>query len=240
MRSQQDWVKDLMYLFVTTMGNCNGDMLDVGYSYTINAAIDNYSLIYRVNDKNINLFQQRYVKAFRNEYYKNIILSKDAYEQLKEVGDSNEDLKRVLHGEHLTPNSYIRRQLNDILVSDDWHKDNMDNRIKDRIELLFSNSKICIITKREKSFLDQAGRKYTQQDIDSFLKYIKEKGITLREGAEDLYKNLVNEYTKTSGLGTIRLYLLMIKESVPFVDSEGKPMEYEAAYKWLTDGDYSA
>lgn len=31
----------------------------------------------------------------------------------------------------------------------------------------------------------------------------------------------------------------MVKESVPFVDSEGNPMEYEAAYKWLTDGNYS-
>lgn len=182
MRSQQDWVKELMFHFVTTMGDCNGDMLDVGYSYTINAAIDNYSLIYRVNDKNINLFQQRYVKAFRKGYYRKNILSKNAYEKLTEVRESNEDLKGILHGEHLTPNSYIRRQLNDMLVRGYSRNDNVDNRIKDRIKLLFSNSKICIIDKEEKKILDQSGRKYTQEDIDSFLKYIKEKGITLPEG----------------------------------------------------------
>ena len=239
MRSQQDWVKDLMFHFVTTMGDCNGDMLDVGYSYTVNAAIDNYSLIYRVDGKNINLFQQRYGNAFRKKYYKNIILSCNAYDQLMKVRDSNEDLKGILHGEHLTPNSYIRRQLNDLIVRGYSRNDNVDKIVKDIINMLFSNSKICIIDKEEQKILDQAGRKYTKKEIDDFLQDIKKSGVALPEGAEALYKDLENKYTKTSGLGAIRLYLLMVKGRVEFVNSEGVSKDYVDAYKWLTDGDYS-
>lgn len=247
MSSQQEWVRDLMHYMVKNMDRYNGDMLNVAYKYTINAAVDNYSLVYRVSDsvpeKNVNLFHNRYTANFKKGFYRHVILSEKAYKMLKNASDNEvrDDLRSKLHGEHLTPNSFIIKELNELVGKD------LDS-LRERIEYIFSNAKICIITQDEQLILDGTDdsghlKKYNAIEITEFwIAYEKilashSDCISVRLNKEDFDK-LVGCYKKDSGYGSIRAWLLM-REQVKFVDSFGNPFEFSGVLRYLSDNNYT-
>lgn len=58
-------------------------------------------------------------------------------------------LCKKLHGEHMTPQSYTRKKLNDLLTLE-----LTDEELKDKIQYALSDAKLCIITKDESKILD--------------------------------------------------------------------------------------
>lgn len=229
--TQQEWVKTLMKSIILIMRKNNLSMDDVAFRYTINAAIDNYSLIYWDEEykKNTNLFHNYELKS-KKRFYHNVLMSKDAYEFIYK----DREIKDGLHGEHLTPMSYTRKFLDD-LIKEDCNGEELDNRIA----FAFTDAKYCIITKNEKRILDGAKNFYDQNIVESFLEEYKNyRNISDRE--KTAYEQLIKEKssTRTDGFGAIRLYLLK-ENGVEFKSWEGKSLEFGACLEYLKDGNYN-
>lgn len=167
----------------------------------------------------------------------------EEYEDAKGKLLPPEQLNKQLHGEHLTPQSYSRRILNDLLESLQQKSNPIDlERIDKVIELAFLDCKICIITKEESDILDGSGNNYSDDDMKEIEKYIEKIGEK-----KDIYKSVEfigackklketgkkGSRKKTDGFGSIRMFLLE-REGVKFVDSDGK--ELEDCLDYLNDG----
>lgn len=239
LESQQEWVKDLMFYIISSLQTYNADdMFSTGYGYTINAAIDNYTLTYydEKENKNIGLYQ-RYYKNYISGNYRNVLLSKKAFDLLSEASDCNlskiEDENKVFHGEHLTPMSYTRRFLNSLLDE----KDHLSEaELKARIRFAFSQSKFCIITKEESMLLDGKEKKYSRQEIDEFInEYRMIKKIS--KETENIYRELEGKPKKSYGFGAIRMWS-MNKGGVEFVDYKGNAKTFSECLAYLEDNVY--
>lgn len=238
-RSQQDWVKDLMlHIILTLRGYNDGDMFSTGYGYSINGAIDNYTLIYydEKKGKNIGLYQN-YYKNYCNGNYKNVLLSKKAFELLSNAEKTNckiENEKKVFHGEHMTPMSYTRRFLNDLLDQ----KDVLSvEELKEKVDFAFTHAKFVIITKEEQQILDGKNKRYTKQEIEEFLEKFRTIKKVLSNETEEAYIALENYPKKSYGFGAIRLFS-MLSNGVIFVDSTGKEKTFEECISYLENTDF--
>lgn len=179
-------------------------------------------------------------KELHDEYMKK-------WKECRDKGNEIKQLKDDLHGEHLTPQSYSRKILNDLLVS--LQKESktigpkeLEERIDKAINLAFLDCKICILTKEESDILDGSGNNYSDDDMKEIEKYIEKIGEK-----KDIYKSVEfigackklketgkkGSRKKTDGFGSIRMFLLE-REGVKFVDSDGK--ELEDCLDYLNDG----
>lgn len=231
-KSQQEWVKDLMVYIISSLREYkDGDMFSKGYKYSINGAIDNYTLTFYDEQKgeNISLYQ-RYYKNFKDGKYKNILLSKKAFDELSNAKGKIEDENKKFHGEHMTPMSYTIRFLNELLDQ----KELSEKELRAKVDFAFTHAKLIIITKDEKEILDGKNKRYTSQEIEEFLKALKEP---ISSEIEDVYKALEYKPKKSYGFGAIRLFIMQ-KEGVVFVDSEGHEKTFEECISYLENENY--
>lgn len=248
MKKQQQWVKDLMFNTIVFMSKnrYNGDFLTTGYKYAINGAIDNYSLTYFDEKKgtNISMFQ-RYA-YFDQGIYKNILMSKNAYEIMSDSTrvfqsrtETNNELKKELHGEHLTPQSYTRKLLHQVYLDYSKNPSISEEELRRRIDYAFSDAKYCIITKNsEREYLDGKGKKYSKENINDFLRKYKiyKKDLSPRE--EDAFREMEGKSCRTDGFGSLRLFILM-ENGVKFVNANGKKQSFEECMLYLEDENYT-
>ena len=251
MKTQQEWVKDILFSIISLMktNQYNGDINDAGYKYTINGALDNYSQTYwdRENGENINLYH-KYDK-FGKHFYRNVLMSKKAYKKMKDFSENkdlldieskNKEIKKLckeLHGEHMTPQSYTRKKLNELLTLE-----LTDEELRDKIQHALSDAKLCIITKDESKILDGAENPFSEEEILEFLNvYKKYKNYKKIDDIPDDIKSdftaLPGKSKRSNGFGSIRLYILL-KNNVVFVNEKGKTQSFEKCMKYLTDGNY--
>ena len=234
-KSQQEWVKDLMVYIISSLREYkDGNMFSKGYRYSITGAIDNYTLTFYNEEKgkNISLYQ-RYYKNFIDGNYKNVLLSKKAFEELSDAKEKNqpiEDEKKKFHGEHMTPMSYTLRFLNELLDQ----KELLEEELIKKVDFAFSHAKLIVITKEEQKILDGKNKRYKSQEIEEFLKALKK---SLTSEIEDVYKALENKPKKSYGFGAIRLFSMQ-KEGVVFVDSEGHEKTFEECMDYLENENY--
>ena len=137
MKTQQEWVKDILFSIISLMktNQYNGNINDEGYRYTINGALDNYSQTYWCEEskKNINLYHK--YNKFSEHFYRNILMSEKAYKKMDE-NSQNKNLNKELHGEHMTPQSYTRKKLNELLTLE-----LTDEELRDKIQHALSEVK---------------------------------------------------------------------------------------------------
>lgn len=232
MKTQQEWVKDILFSIISLMktNQYNGDINDEGYRYTINGALDNYSQTYWCEEtgKNINLYH-KYDK-FGKHFYRNILMSEKAYNVMRR-NSQNKNLNKELHGEHMTPQSYTRKKLNDLLTLE-----LTDEELKDKIQYALSDAKLCIITKDESKILDGAKKSFSKDEIIDFLNVYK-KINGLPKVIESDFMDLKGKSKRSNGFGSIRLYILQ-KNNVVFVNEEGKIQSFKECMKYLKDGNY--
>ncbi|MBR0484550.1 MAG: hypothetical protein IJJ69_07230 [Oscillospiraceae bacterium] len=252
MKQQQQWVKDLMFYLISSIKEYNAVKekdLDAkglkakglkakGYIYTIQAAADNYATIYwhEKEEKNINIYPAgRYGSKFKAGYYNNVLMSKKAYDLLCEFlkgKKSENELKKNLHGEHLTPMSYTIGKLNNLI-----DKNLTDDEIKKEIDYAFSDAKYCIITKEEQHLLDGAKQNYTTDEIETFLSEYKEIHTALPDYVESDFRELEGERKQSFGFGAIRLFI-MHNHGVNFVDANGNLKSFKECIEYLEDDNY--
>lgn len=233
MKTQQEWVKDILFSIISLMktNQYNGDINDEGYRYTINGALDNYSQTYWCEEsgKNINLYHK--YNKFGEHFYRNILMSEKAYNIMRK-NSQNKNLNKELHGEHMTPQSYTRKKLNDLLTLE-----LTDEELKDKIQYALSDTKLCIITKDESKILDGAKKSFSEDEISEFLDVYKKINELPKEIELD-FKDLKGKSKRSNGFGSIRLYILQ-KNNVVFVNEEGTEQSFENCFKYLKDGNYS-
>lgn len=232
MKTQQEWVKDILFSIISLMktNQYNGDINDEGYRYTINGALDNYSQIYWCEEskKNINLYHK--YNKFSEHFYRNILMSEKAYKKMDE-NSQNKNLNKELHGEHMTPQSYTRKKLNELLTLE-----LTDEECRDKIQHALSDAKLCIITKDESKILDGAENPFSEEEILEFLNVYK-KINGLPKVIESDFMDLKGKSKRSNGFGSIRLYILL-KNNVVFVNEKGKTQNFEECMKYLKDGNY--
>ncbi len=245
MKKQQQWVKDILFIIIKLMkrNHYNGDFAKVGYTYTINAALDNYPQVYwdKKNNMNIGMFHKYH--KFGEGIYRNVLMSKEAYDYMSafasksfiENTDEKNNLKKKLHGEHLTPQSYSRHKLNEIVTS---KKKISDKELKEKIQYALSDSKICIITKEECKILDGKGKRFSKDEIRDFLDEYELYRNPIPENMKSDFDNLDGKLKKTFGFGSIRLYVLL-KNGVKFVNDKGEEKSFKECIEYLEDGDYT-
>ena len=253
MKTQQQWVKDILFSIISLMktNQYNGNINDEGYRYTINGALDNYSQTYwdEENGKNISMFH-KYDK-FDKRFYRNILMSKNAYDymqnflenkhilDMKSKNEAIKEMNKELHGEHMTPQSYTRHKLNELLTMN-----LTDEELKDKIQYALSDAKLCIITKAESEILDGKYKKFSEDEINDFLidykEYLKDyKNINKLPNDMKLdFENLIDKHKKSNGFGSIRLYILQ-KNNVVFVNEKGVKKNFNECMEYLKDGNYS-
>jgi|GEM_PF-2955169 hypothetical protein len=245
MKTQQEWVKDILFSIISLMktNQYNGDINDEGYRYTINGALDNYSQTYwdRENGGNINLYH-KYDK-FGKHFYRNVLMSYNAYQEMKKFSENkelldieskNNEIKKLckkLHGEHMTPQSYTRKKLNDLLTLE-----LTDEELKDKIQYALSDAKLCIITKDESKILDGEKKSFSKDEIIDFLNVYKNIN-GLPKVIESDFTDLKDKSKRSNGFGSIRLYILL-KNNVVFVNEKGKTQNFKECMKYLKDGNY--
>ncbi len=240
-KKTQEWVKDIMFAIIRQMQNeqYNGDLCTEGYKYTINGAIDNYSQVFydAKKDRNINLFHQ--YNKFASGLYNNILMSEDAYKILKDFcslskeDQKKSDLNKKLHGEHMTPQSYTRHKLNELLPATTL----TNTMLEEKIDHAFLGAKLCIITKEEeRKYLDGAQLKYDDITVSNFLDVYK-KSRSLSTDIETDFRQLKDKSIKSYGYGQIRLYILNQK-GVQFVDSAGNVKKLDECFDYLENGNY--
>jgi hypothetical protein len=233
MKTQQEWVKDILFSIISLMktNQYNGNINDEGYRYTINGALDNYSQTYWCEEskKNINLYHK--YNKFSEHFYRNILMSEKAYKIMDE-NSQNKNLNKELHGEHMTPQSYTRKKLNELLTLE-----LTDEELKDKIQYALSDAKLCIITKDESKILDGAKKSFSKDEIIDFLNVYK-KINGLPKVIESDFMDLKGKSKRSNGFGSIRLYILQ-KNNVVFVNEEGTKQSFENCMKYLKDGNYS-
>jgi hypothetical protein len=232
MKTQQEWVKDILFSIISLMktNQYNGDINDEGYRYTINGALDNYSQTYWCEEskKNINLYHK--YNKFSEHFYRNILMSEKAYKKMDE-NSQNKNLNKELHGEHMTPQSYTRKKLNELLTLE-----LTDEELRDKIQHALSDAKLCIITKDESKILDGAKKSFSKDEIIDFLNVYK-KINGLPKVIESDFMDLKGKSKRSNGFGSIRLYILL-KNNVVFVNEKGKTQSFEECMKYLKDGNY--
>lgn len=251
MKTQQEWVKDILFSIISLMktNQYNGNINDEGYRYTINGALDNYSQTYWCEEsgKNINLYHK--YNKFGEHFYRNILMSKKARKKMKDFSENkdqldirskNKEIKKLckeLHGEHMTPQSYTRKKLNELLTLE-----LTDEELRDKIQYALSDAKLCIITKEESKILDGAKKSFSIDEISEFLDVYKdykqyEKIDEIPDEIKLDFKTLEGKSKKSNGFGSIRLYILQ-KNNVKFVNEEGTDQSFEECMKYLNDGNY--
>lgn len=220
----------LQYYFFNEKNQYNGDINDEGYRYTINGALDNYSQTYWCEEskKNINLYHK--YNKFSEHFYRNILMSEKAYKKMDE-NSQNKNLNKELHGEHMTPQSYTRKKLNELLTLE-----LTDEELRDKIQHALSDAKLCIITKDESKILDGAKKSFSKDEIIDFLNVYK-KINGLPKVIESDFMDLKGKSKRSNGFGSIRLYILL-KNNVVFVNEKGKTQSFEECMKYLNDGNY--
>lgn len=242
MKTQQEWVKDILFSIISLMktNQYNGNINDEGYRYTINGALDNYSQTYWCEEsgKNINLYHK--YNKFDEHFYRNILMSENAYKKMKKYSDNknlldikskNNEIKKLckeLHGEHMTPQSYTRKKLNELLTLE-----LTDEELRDKIQHALSDAKLCIITKAESKILDGARKVYSEDEIIEFLNVYK-----IPDDIKLDCTTLGGKSKKSNGFGSIRIYILQ-KNNVIFVNEKGKKQSFDECIKYLKDGNYS-
>lgn len=247
MKTQQEWAKDIMFSIISLMkeNKYNGDFFTEGYRYTINAALDNYSQTYWDSNKQKNISMWHRYAYFSKGIYRNILMSQKAYEYMydfskralgmdkKSKKKAAEKMKKDLHGEHLTPQSYTRYQLNRLL-----QKNLTDQELRNEIKYAFSDTKICITTKEESmSFLDGAGNIFSESEINAFLSDYKKIHPDISKDMETDFLDLKGKTKKSNGFGSIRLHILL-KNGVQFVNNDDKKMTFKECIDYLEDGNY--
>ena len=232
MKTQQEWVKDILFSIISLMktNQYNGNINDEGYRYTINGALDNYSQTYWCEEskKNINLYHK--YNKFSEHFYRNILMSEKAYKKMDE-NSQNKNLNKELHGEHMTPQSYTRKKLNELLTLE-----LTDEELRDKIQHALSDAKLCIITKDESKILDGAKKSFSKDEIIDFLNVYKNIN-GLPKVIESDFMDLKGKSKRSNGFGSIRLYILL-KNNVVFVNEKGKTQSFEECMKYLKDGNY--
>lgn len=232
MKTQQEWVKDILFSIISLMktNQYNGNINDEGYRYTINGALDNYSQTYWCEEskKNINLYHK--YNKFSEHFYRNILMSEKAYKKMDE-NSQNKNLNKELHGEHMTPQSYTRKKLNELLTLE-----LTDEELRDKIQHALSDAKLCIITKDESKILDGAKKSFSKDEIIDFLNVYKNIN-GLPKVIESDFTDLKGKSKRSNGFGSIRLYILL-KNNVVFVNEKGKTQSFEECMKYLKDGNY--
>ncbi|WP_294208812.1 hypothetical protein [uncultured Solobacterium sp.] len=238
MKTQQEWVKDILFSIISLMktNQYNGDINDEGYRYTINGALDNYSQTYwyREKGKNISLYHK--YNKFDEHIYRNVLMSKNAFEIMKN-NSQNRNLNKELHGEHMTPQSYTRKKLNELLTLE-----LTDEELREKIQHALSDAKLCIITKDESKILDGAENPFSEEEIIDFLNvyasYKKYKSINdIPDDIKSDFTALPGKSKRSNGFGSIRLYILL-KNNVVFVNEKDKTQTFEECMKYLKDGNY--
>lgn len=246
MKTQQEWVKNILFRIMKMMQEeqYNGDLSTEGYRYTINAAIDNYSQTYWDDEKKKNISVFHKYASFDTGIYRNILMSEKAYAYMcdysKKAPDmdkrakdrAKEKMKKALHGEHLTPQSYTRHRLNKLL-----HKQLTDQELRNGIESAFSDAKICIITKEESLILDGAKKTFSESEIRAFLSDYQKIRPDISKDVEKEFLDLNGSSKKSNGSGSIRLYILW-KNGVQFVDHDGEQKSFQECIDYLEDGNY--
>lgn len=232
MKTQQEWVKDILFSIISLMktNRYNGNINDEGYRYTINGALDNYSQTYWCEEsgKNINLYHK--YNKFGEHFYRNILMSEKAYDIMIK-NSQNKNLNKELHGEHMTPQSYTRKKLNELLTLE-----LTDEELRDKIQHALSDAKLCIITKDESKILDGAKKSFSKDEIIDFLNVYKNIN-GLPKVIESDFTDLKDKSKRSNGFGSIRLYILL-KNNVVFVNEKGKNQSFEECMKYLKDGNY--
>ena len=208
----------------------NGNINDEGYRYTINGALDNYSQTYWCEEsgKNINLYHK--YNKFGEHFYRNILMSEKAYDIMIK-NSQNKNLNKELHGEHMTPQSYTRKKLNELLTLE-----LTDEELRDKIQHALSDAKLCIITKDESKILDGAKKSFSKDEIIDFLNVYKNIN-GLPKVIESDFTDLKDKSKRSNGFGSIRLNILL-KNNVVFVNEQGKTQSFEECMKYLKDGNY--
>lgn len=251
MKTQQEWVKDILFSIISLMktNRYNGNINDEGYRYTINGALDNYSQIYWCEEskKNINLYHK--YNKFGEHFYRNVLMSYNAYQEMKKFSENkelldieskNNEIKKLckkLHGEHMTPQSYTRKKLNELLTLE-----LTDEELRDKIQHALSDAKLCIITKDESKILDGAENPFSEEEIIEFLNVYKDykNYKTIDDIPDDIksdFTALPHKSKRSNGFGSIRLYILL-KNNVVFVNEKGKTQSFEECMKYLKDRNY--
>lgn len=165
----------------------------------------------------------------------------DEYKRLKEeIENLKKENVKNLHGEHLTPQSYTRKILNNLLLNLQNGSTMTNEDIEAEIGYAFRDCKICIITKDESLHLDGKNNNYEKEEIEEILKELNNEYPLYSDKYENdcrsLYNNKLNK--KSNGFGSIRIKVLM-KNKVKFVDSTGKTQEVEDILKYLNDGNFT-
>ena len=239
MKTQQEWVEDILFSIISLMktNQYNGDINDEGYRYTINGALDNYSQTYwdREKGKNISLYHK--YNKFDEHIYRNVLMSKNAFEIMKN-NSQNRNLNKELHGEHMTPQSYTRKKLDELLTLE-----LTDEKLRDKIQHALSDAKLCIITKAESKILDGKEKFFSKDEIIDFLNVYKDykQYKEIDEIPDEIkldFTTLEGKSKKSNGFGSIRLYILQ-RNNVVFVNEEGTKQSFESCMKYLKDGNYS-
>ena len=242
-KSQQEWVKDVIFHIIQTMNKYNGDMSTTGYTYGIKGFIDQYSIILRTkDDENISLFQS-YLSNFKKGYFEHVLMSKAAYEILRECAEgklkmTSEQLKKKLHGEHMTPMAYTRLHLNELVKN----KNTLSKEeIKKGIDYAFTHAKYCLITKEESVLLDGKGCVFSSEEIRDFLKVYKTIHPNLSQKEENDYIELKGKKKSCFGFGAIRLFALQKSKNpkVVFVDSKGNTKGFSECVANLEDENHN-
>ena len=161
-------------------------------------------------------------------------MSKNAFEIMKK-NSQNRNLNKELHGEHMTPQSYTRKKLNELLTLE-----LTDEELRDKIQHALSDAKLCIITKEESKILDGAENPFSEEEIIDFLNVF----YTNYKKIDDIPDDIKSDFTalpgkskRSNGFGSIRLYILL-KNNVVFVNEKGKTQSFEKCMKYLKDGNY--
>ena len=239
MKTQQEWVKDILFSIISLMktNQYNGDINDEGYRYTINGALDNYSQTYwyREKGKNISLYHK--YNKFDEHIYRNVLMSKNAFEIMKN-NSQNRNLNKELHGEHMTPQSYTRKKLNELLTLE-----STDEELREKIQHALSDAKLCIITKEESKILDGKEKHFSKDEIIDFLNVYKDykqfkKIDEIPDEIKMDFTTLEGKSKKSNGFGSIRLYILQ-RNNVVFVNEEGTDQGFDKCMNYLKDGNYS-
>lgn len=105
--------------------------------------------------------------------------------------DPHPELK--IHFEHITPKSYIFNKLIN-------RPENLsDDHLQDYVENCLKYNKIVVITKAESQYLDGAGMRFQQEDLDML--------ASLGLGEEDIQEahGLLNENSKSHGSALLRM-----------------------------------
>ena len=176
-RTQQQWAKDIIKEIILLMNKrkYNGNFMTEGYSYTINAVIDNYSLTYmNKNGENINIFHK--YSGYREGLYKNILMSEDARTELEKQKNSLDLVDNARK-------SLVDQINGAVKYKKDRISDNPKNSsIEDRLDIIRSFDKALYVK--------------LKKDYDSYKKH-KENRITNEEMADWLHGEHITTQSHT-------------------------------------------